>query len=71
MAPARSASLLVLHLRQLGDVGSDAPGLVAGEEMRRRAERRDHGLLQRNRDGVATRFEMFGTINAGSWFRLS
>ena len=24
-------------LRQLGDVGGDAPGLVAGEEVRRRA----------------------------------
>jgi hypothetical protein len=25
------------QLRQLGDVGGDAPGLVAGEEVRRRA----------------------------------
>src|ERR1700730_3725431 len=46
-------------------VGSDAPGLVAGEEMRRRAERRDHGLLRRNRDGVATMFEMFGKLGVG------
>jgi hypothetical protein len=30
------------------------------EEVCRRAERRDHGLLRRNRDGVATMFEMFG-----------
>jgi hypothetical protein len=28
------------QLRQLGDVGGDAPGLVAGEEMRRRAASR-------------------------------
>jgi hypothetical protein len=28
---------LAQQLRQLGDVGGDAPGLVAGEEMRRRA----------------------------------
>jgi hypothetical protein len=46
----------------LDDVGGDAPGLVAGEEVRRRAERRDHGLLRRNRDGVATMFEMFGKL---------
>jgi hypothetical protein len=25
------------QLRQLGDVGGDAPGLIAGEQMRRRA----------------------------------
>ena len=46
---------------QLGDV----PDLVAGEEVRRRAERRDHGLLRRNRDGVATMFEMFGKLAVG------
>jgi hypothetical protein len=28
------------RLRQLGDVGGDAPGLVAGEEVRRRATAR-------------------------------
>ena len=27
-------------LRQLGDVGGDAPGLIAGEEVRRRAPSR-------------------------------
>jgi hypothetical protein len=31
---------LTQHLRQLGDVGGDAPGLVAGEELRRRASPR-------------------------------
>jgi len=43
----------------------DAPGFVAGDEKRRRAERRDHGLLRRNHDGVATMFEMFGKLAVG------
>ena len=34
------------QLRQLGDVGGDAPGVVAGEEVRRRAASR---LLFENR----------------------
>jgi hypothetical protein len=43
----------------------DARGLGAGEEMRRRPERRDHGLLRRKSDGVATTFEMFGKLAVG------
>ena len=38
--PAAGATVrdcLAQQLRQLGDVGGDAPGLVAGEEMHRRA----------------------------------
>jgi hypothetical protein len=45
--------------------GGDAPDIVAGGEVRRRAERCDHGLLRRNRDGVATMFEMFGKLAVG------
>ena len=33
----RRVSRLAQQLRQLGDVGGHAPGLVAGEEVRRRA----------------------------------
>jgi hypothetical protein len=42
-----------------------SPGLVTGEEMRRRAEGRDHGLLRRNRDGVATMFECSASWPSG------
>ena len=56
------------HMRRglQSQLDSDPPGLVAGEEMRRCAERRDYGLLRRNRDGVATMFEMFGK-EEGAW----
>jgi hypothetical protein len=52
-------------VRTARSLRGDPPRLVAGEEMRRRTERRDHGMLRRNRDGVATMFEMFGKLAVG------
>ena len=47
------------------------PGLLWAERsfspQKCRAERRDHGLLRRNRDGVATMFEMFSKLAVGAF----
>jgi hypothetical protein len=50
------------RFNKLGDVGGDAPGLVAG---RRCAAARSGTSWPAHREGVVTMFEMFGKLTVG------